>query len=171
MLQYVPNHQRWYAKRKPGWNVYKSHTRFCTFGTNLHAQSVLTDKISASELRRSAWLVGYARSSTTFQKLCFLIPPNTHTHTHTHTGPNLIWEKGKGVGGGGNRACVMNCPSPPPPPPPPPPPEAPSASDTTHLLLLLSPPRPTLSHAPAPAPAPATTVGFCSNPRVSLSEH
>ncbi len=32
--------------------MYKSHERFCTSGTDLHAQSVLVNKISASELRR-----------------------------------------------------------------------------------------------------------------------
>ena len=39
------------------------HTRFCTFGADLHAQSVIIKKISASELRRkfikSALLVGF----------------------------------------------------------------------------------------------------------------
>ena len=40
----VPNQQRW--------NMYTLHTRFCTSGTNLYAQSVLISKISASELRR-----------------------------------------------------------------------------------------------------------------------
>ncbi len=42
---------------------YASHTHFCTFGTDLYAQSVLIDKISASEFSRkfitkSALLVG-----------------------------------------------------------------------------------------------------------------
>ena len=32
--------------------MYTLHTRFCTFGTDLYAQSVLGNKISASELRR-----------------------------------------------------------------------------------------------------------------------
>ena len=51
--------QKWKLSR----NMYTLHTRFCTFGTNLHAQSVLINKISASELSRkfikSALLVGY----------------------------------------------------------------------------------------------------------------
>ncbi len=38
------------------------HTRFCTFGTDLYAQSVLSNKISASEISqkfiKSALLVG-----------------------------------------------------------------------------------------------------------------
>ncbi len=32
------------------WNMYKMNTNFCTFGSDLHAQSVLINKISASEL-------------------------------------------------------------------------------------------------------------------------
>ncbi len=40
-------------------------TRFCTFGADLYSQSVLINKISASELSRklikSALLVGYIR--------------------------------------------------------------------------------------------------------------
>ncbi len=57
-----PNHQWWCAKWKLGWNTYALHTYFCTFGADLCAQSVLINKISASELRRklikSALLVG-----------------------------------------------------------------------------------------------------------------
>ncbi len=46
-----PNHQRWYAKWKLSWNLHTLHAHFfCTFGANLYAQSVLIDKISASEL-------------------------------------------------------------------------------------------------------------------------
>ncbi len=45
------------------WNICTLHTRFGTFGTNLCAQLVLTNKISASELSRkiikSTLLVGY----------------------------------------------------------------------------------------------------------------
>ncbi len=41
VLLLLPNHQRWYAKWKPGQNMYTSHTRFGTFGTDLYAQSVL----------------------------------------------------------------------------------------------------------------------------------
>ncbi len=58
----VPNHIWWYAKWKLSWNIHTLHTRFCTFGTDLHAQSVLINKISASELSqkfiKSALLVG-----------------------------------------------------------------------------------------------------------------
>ncbi len=58
-----PNHQRWYAKWKLSRNIYTSHTRFCTFGTDLYAQSVIINNISASELSRkfikSALLVGF----------------------------------------------------------------------------------------------------------------
>ncbi len=43
--------------------MYTFHALFRTFGTDLHAQSVLSNKISASELRRkfikSILLVGY----------------------------------------------------------------------------------------------------------------
>ncbi len=52
----LPNHQRWHAK----WNM---HTCICTFGADLYAQSVLINKISASELSwkfiKVALLVGY----------------------------------------------------------------------------------------------------------------
>ncbi len=62
----LPNHQRWYAKWKLSWNMHTLHTRFCTFGTDLHAPSVLSNKTSASELSRklikSALLVGYGHS-------------------------------------------------------------------------------------------------------------
>ncbi len=47
--------------------MYTLHTRFCTFGADLHAQSVLINKISASEISRkfinSALLVGDCRKS------------------------------------------------------------------------------------------------------------
>ncbi len=43
--------------------IYTLHTRFCMFGADFHAQSVLSNKISASELCprfiKSALLVGY----------------------------------------------------------------------------------------------------------------
>ena len=46
-----PNHQRGYAKWNLSWNYrYTLHTCFCMFGTNLYAQSVLINKISASQL-------------------------------------------------------------------------------------------------------------------------
>ncbi len=64
-LNLVPNQQQWYAKWKLSWNTctYTMHTtRFCTFGANLYAQSVLINKISASKLSRkfikSVLLVG-----------------------------------------------------------------------------------------------------------------
>ncbi len=45
-------------------NVYTMHARFCTFGADAHAQSMLISKVSASELSRkfikSALLVGVA---------------------------------------------------------------------------------------------------------------
>ena len=58
-----PNHQRWHAEWKLSRNMYYTlRTRFHTFGADLHAQSVLINKISASELSRkfakSALLVG-----------------------------------------------------------------------------------------------------------------
>ncbi len=44
--------------------MYTLHARFCTLGADLHAQSVLIDKLSASELSRkfikSALWVGLA---------------------------------------------------------------------------------------------------------------
>ena len=59
---YYPNQQRWYAEWKLSRSTYMLSTRFRTFRTNLHAQSVLINKISASELTRkfikSALLVG-----------------------------------------------------------------------------------------------------------------
>ena len=61
-LKREPNHQRWPAKWKLSWNTYALHTHFCMFGADLHAQSALVNKISASELSRkfvkSALLVG-----------------------------------------------------------------------------------------------------------------
>ncbi len=60
-----PNQQGCNAKWKLSWNTVYLRTlaaRFCTFGANLHAQSVLINKISASEFSRkiikSALLVG-----------------------------------------------------------------------------------------------------------------
>ncbi len=45
----LPNHQRWYAQSgsSVGNTVF-----FCTFGTDLYAQSVISNKIAASELGR-----------------------------------------------------------------------------------------------------------------------
>ncbi len=51
-------HQQW----KLSWNIYTMHTDFCIFVTDLHAQSLLINKISTSELSRklnkSGLLVG-----------------------------------------------------------------------------------------------------------------
>ncbi len=61
--KWLPNHQRWHAKWELSRNMYTSHTCFWTFGTDLNAKSVLTNKISASELGRNfikvALLVGH----------------------------------------------------------------------------------------------------------------
>ncbi len=56
-------HQRWYMQKwKLSRNTCTLHTRFCTLGADLHAQSALSNKIFASELTRkfikSALLVG-----------------------------------------------------------------------------------------------------------------
>ena len=49
-------------KWKLGWNLCTLHTRFRTFGADLHARSVLINEISASEpsqkFTKSALLVG-----------------------------------------------------------------------------------------------------------------
>ena len=59
-----PSQQRWYAKWKLSWNILYEHTSFCTFGADFHAQPVLNNKISASELSekfiKSTLLVGYS---------------------------------------------------------------------------------------------------------------
>ncbi len=52
MCHVLPNHQRWYAKWKLSRNMYALHACFGTFCADLHAQSELINKISASELRR-----------------------------------------------------------------------------------------------------------------------
>ncbi len=58
----VPTSNGGMQKWKLGWNMYTLHTNFCVFGDDLYAQSVLTDKISASEPSRKfikgALLVG-----------------------------------------------------------------------------------------------------------------
>ncbi len=63
LLDVLPTTNSGVQKRKLGWNMYTLHTRFGTFGSDLHAQSALTNKISASELSRkfikSAVLVGW----------------------------------------------------------------------------------------------------------------
>ena len=62
----LPNRQRWYAKWKLSWNIYTLHSRFSTFGADLHAQSVIIDKISASELSQKfikVIIVGWVKSS------------------------------------------------------------------------------------------------------------
>ncbi len=60
----VPNHQRWCAKMEAqSEHICIAYTCFCTFPTDLYAQSVIINKISASELSRkfikSALLVGH----------------------------------------------------------------------------------------------------------------
>ena len=79
----LPN-QRWYAKGKLGWNTYALPSRFCTFGADLHAQSALSNKISASELSRtfmkSALLVGLAENANIearFLPPCVTEPPSS----------------------------------------------------------------------------------------------
>ena len=47
---HCPDHRRWCAKWKLSQNAYTLHTSFCTFSADLYAQSVLNNKISASEL-------------------------------------------------------------------------------------------------------------------------
>ncbi len=63
----LPNHQQWYAKWKLIRNIYTLHTRFCTFGADLYAQTVLINKIFAFELSwkfiKSTLLVGYLPSA------------------------------------------------------------------------------------------------------------
>ncbi len=54
--KFSSNHQRWYAKWKLSWSMYTLRTHFCTFRTDLYAQSVLSNKISASELSRESLL-------------------------------------------------------------------------------------------------------------------
>ncbi len=62
LLHALPNHQRWCAEWKLSRNMHTLHTRFCTFGADLHAQSVIINKVSALELgqkfTKSALLVG-----------------------------------------------------------------------------------------------------------------
>ncbi len=70
-LASAPNHQRWYAKCKLSCNIYTLLIRFCTFGADLYAQSVLINKNSASELTRkfikSAGLVGQAHLTCAYE--------------------------------------------------------------------------------------------------------
>ncbi len=56
---YTPTTNGGMQKWKLGRNMYTLHARFCTFGADLHAQSVIVNKISASELTRKftkSWL-------------------------------------------------------------------------------------------------------------------
>ena len=70
----VPTTSDGMQKWKLSWNMHALRTRFCTFGADLYAQSVLNSKISASELSpefiKSVLLVGLAYLST----LLFLSP-------------------------------------------------------------------------------------------------
>ncbi len=75
----VPNHQWWHAEWKLSWSIYTLHARFGTFGADVYAQSVLIDKISASELTRkfikSALLVGQIlRGTFLLQKIWIFFP-------------------------------------------------------------------------------------------------
>ncbi len=63
-----PNHQRWYAKMEAqSEHVHIAYRFFCTSGGDLHAQSVLVNKISASEFCRNSimsalyWLGSWIR--------------------------------------------------------------------------------------------------------------
>ncbi len=99
---YLPNHQLWHARWKLSRSTHTLHTHFCTFGADLCAQSVLSNKISASELRRkfikSALLVGM---------------------------PILVGSRHK-------KSSSPQPPPPPPPPPQPPPPPPPPPSPDAH---------------------------------------
>ena len=66
-FQCHPNHQRWHPKWKLSRNMCTCCMHvFCTLGADLHAQSALANKISASELSRkfimSALLVGHGKA-------------------------------------------------------------------------------------------------------------
>ncbi len=51
-----PNHQRWYAKMEARLEyAHLAHTLFTRLGTDLYAQLVLIDKVSASELSREVY--------------------------------------------------------------------------------------------------------------------
>ena len=73
MTPRVPNHQRWYAKWKPSWNMYV-HNFFCTFGVDLYTQSVLIKQFLhrssvGSLLRVRCWLgMGIIRGGNPFQR-------------------------------------------------------------------------------------------------------
>ncbi len=75
--------------------MYTFHTHFCTFGTNLHAQSVLSNKISASELRRkfikvallvgcSLFPLGFVKDARSLLPLSLLLGPRVFlAYVHT----------------------------------------------------------------------------------------
>ncbi len=68
MDSYTPNHWRWCAKWRLGWNTHTSHARFCTFWRRFAMlRRCLLTKFSGSELSRKSssesallfgWLVG-----------------------------------------------------------------------------------------------------------------
>ena len=65
----TPNHQRWYAKWNLSRNAYTLHARFCTFGTDLYAKSMLINKISAFAAQSEVYsecVVGWAAVQTCF---------------------------------------------------------------------------------------------------------
>ena len=76
-----PPHPTTNGGMQNGSSVYTLHTRFCRFDADLHAQSVIIDKISASELSRkfikSALLVGHHHCPPRS-------PMQMYTHTRTH---------------------------------------------------------------------------------------
>ena len=86
---WAPNHQRWHAKWKFGRNAYTFRTRLRTFDSDLHAQSVIINKISASELTKkfvkSALLVGRQSNHQTFDGNYWSLNKHTEQHHHHHT--------------------------------------------------------------------------------------
>ncbi len=72
-LKPCPNHQRWHAKWKLSRNMYTLQTSFCTFGANLHAQSVIIDKISG----------GGAQSEVLLRVRCWLGTMKNHSTNPT----------------------------------------------------------------------------------------
>ncbi len=81
--------------------MYTLHTRFCTFGTDLHARSVLINKISASELSRKftkgELLVGFCSFCS-----CHVQPKSSElglsqNARETDTQKNFLWEGNKNI--------------------------------------------------------------------------
>ena len=58
MDSYTPNHWRWCAKWRLGWNTHTSHARFCTFWRRFAMlRRCLLTKFSGSELSRKSSIV------------------------------------------------------------------------------------------------------------------